>query len=229
MSNADDVQPVDLLARPIYGMSQVDRILHLNAGTARRWIDGYVRSGKHYPPVIREASTGDDIVTWGEFVEARLLAEYRRSGIPMIRMRPTVGRLRELFGEYPLARSRPFVADQELVYQVQNEVGLDKGLYLVVVARSGQMMLAPSAASFANAVDWGVGNDVVRRLHPRGYESPVVVDPLMAFGSPAVRGVRTDALAEQHRAGDPVWFLADIYELPEQDVRAALAFSEAAA
>ena len=54
---------VDLLNRPTYGLAQVDRLLGLPGGTARRWIDGYERAGKRYPPVVRESSTGDEIAT----------------------------------------------------------------------------------------------------------------------------------------------------------------------
>ena len=81
---------VDLLNRPTYGLAQVDRLLGLPGGTARRWIDGYERAGKRYPPVVRESSTGDEIATWGEFVETRLLSEYRDAGVPLLRMRPAV-------------------------------------------------------------------------------------------------------------------------------------------
>lgn len=70
---------IDLLARPLYGMTQVDRLLALRRGTARRWIDGYERLVRSYPPVVREESTGDEMVTWGEFVETRFLAEYRHT------------------------------------------------------------------------------------------------------------------------------------------------------
>lgn len=227
MSNNGRMGAVDLLERPMYAMSQVDRLLDLYSGTARRWIDGYTRGSRHYEPIVREQSTDDDVVTWGEFVETRLLAGYRNSGIPIVRMRLTVRRLREEFGSYPLARAKLYFDGQELVYRVQAEVGLEEELQIVVAARSGQLVLSQSAKEFTEAVDWD-GN-VVRRLHPRGKGSPVVVDPLIAFGNPAVRGVRTEVLAEQHRAGDPVWFLADIYELPEEHIRAALDYEEVAA
>src|SRR5690242_18569146 len=102
-----------LLDRPVYGMAQVDHLLGLHPGTARRWIDGYERSGKHYPPVVRVEPTGSDIVTWGEFVEARLLSEYRRAGSSLQRMRPAVEALREVFHpRYPLAHAKPFLSVQ---------------------------------------------------------------------------------------------------------------------
>ena len=91
---------------------------------ARRWIDGYDRGGVHYPPVVRAECTRDEEVTWGEFVETRLLAEFRARGASMRRLRPAVVRLREEFGRYPLAHARPFldIDGRELVRHVQQEM-----------------------------------------------------------------------------------------------------------
>jgi hypothetical protein len=85
---------VNLQDRPVYGLSQVDRILGLPPRTAKRWIVGYRRSRKVIPPVVRPETTGDEIVTWGEFVEVWLLSEYKSAGVPMVNMRPAVEVLR---------------------------------------------------------------------------------------------------------------------------------------
>jgi hypothetical protein len=140
---------ISVLDRRVYGLSDVDRLLALPPGTARRWIDGYDRRGVHYPPVVRPERTRDEDVTWGEFVETRLLAEFRARGASMHRLRPAVVRLREEFGRYPLAHARPFVDvdGRELVRHVQQEVGIT-GNELLVVFRSGQaMMSAPVQSS----------------------------------------------------------------------------------
>ena len=71
-----------ILDRPVYGVSEAAGLLGLRSDRARAWLDGYERSGVRYPPVIREEPTGDDIVTWGEFVELGYLREYRRKGVP---------------------------------------------------------------------------------------------------------------------------------------------------
>ena len=126
---------IDLQDRPVYGFGQVDHILGLKAGTSQRWIDGYRRAGKSYPPVIRPEQTGDEIVKWGEFIEARLLAEYRDEGVPLARMRPAVEKLREeLNARYPLASAKTWIAveGRELVRKVQDDVGLDRRLLIVV-------------------------------------------------------------------------------------------------
>lgn len=214
---------INLLDRPVYGMAQVDRLLALPGGTARRWIDGYERGGKQYPPVVRFEPTGDEIVTWGEFVETRLLSEYRSAGVPMVRMRPAVERLRETYGKYPLAHARPFVNEKELVLTVQEDVGLAKELRLVLV-RNGQIVLTEPAQSFFDSAQYSVTSDVVERLRPVSDVAHVFLDPLRQFGEPVVRSVRTEIIAEQLRAGETIDSIVETYELDRPLVEDALRY-----
>lgn len=212
----------DLLDRPVYGMGQVDYLLGLTPGTARRWIDGYTRARKSYAPLVRVEPTGEEIVTWGEFVETRLLSEYRDAGALTKRMRPAIERLREMFDtRYPLAHARPFVAGRELVLQVQESVGLDRDLQLVVI-RNDQIVLTEAAGSFYAAAEYD--DDVVRRLRPVTTIPDVVIDPLRQFGEPVVRSVRTEIIAEQVRAGESMDAIATIYELDRKLVEAAVRY-----
>jgi len=239
-----------LLERPVYGFTQVDSLLSLRAGTARRWIDGYDRGGRHYEPVVRVHSTGDPTVTWGEFVETNLLAQFRNKHVPMRRMRPVVERLRARYGTYPLARARAYVVDRQLVHDVQEDVGLPKGLALVEVLASGQLVLTrPAHAFFATAefteddpqllsaqgadalvwaeLDGELDPDAfVLRLAPRGRANAVRLDPDYGFGEPTVRGrnIRTDVLAEAVRAGDSIPSVASGWSLSIEDVTAAVDF-----
>ncbi len=218
--------PVEILERPVYGLSQVDRLIGLKAGTARRWIEGYERGSRTYPPVVREDPTGEDIVTWGEFVEARLLAEYRDAGVSMHRMRPAVERLREQFEtKYPLAHARPFleVAGRELVYRVQEDVGLEQELRLVVV-RNNQVVLAPPAEKFTRSIEFHRDTGIAERMYPVPDLREVVIDPLRQFGEPVVRSVPTEVIAEQIRAGDRIEMIAELYELRPDQVEAAIRY-----
>lgn len=215
---------IDLLSRPVYGMAQVDWILRLTPGTARRWIDGYDRGGKHYDPIVRVDTTGDEIVTWGEFTETRLLSEFR-DGVPMVHMRPAVKRLRELFGRpYPLAHALPWLETEgrELVLRVQEEVGLDAHFQLIVL-RNDQLMLTLPTDRFVRSMEWD-DSGVARRMHPLPELDRVVLDPLRQFGEPVVRSVPTAVIAEQVRAGDRIAMIADLYELSEDDVEQAIRY-----
>ena len=102
-------ESISLLEQPVYRMDQVDRLLGTPNGAARNWIDGCRRGRSSYGPLIRAARTGSDTVTWGEFVAARLIAEYRDRGVDVFRLRPAIVALREAFrAPYPLAIARPF-------------------------------------------------------------------------------------------------------------------------
>lgn len=212
-----------LLDRAIYSYSDVDRLVGLRSGTARRWLEGYTRDRKFYAPVLREEPTDSDSVTWGEMVESRLLAEYRNRDVPVQRLRPAIVALRSEFGRYPLAHARPFldVEGRDLVRLVQERVGLEPPLQLVVV-RNGQLVLTAPAEQFQSAV--GYVDDVVAHLKPDVRTPDVVMDPRRAFGQPAIRGVKTEALAEDYRAGTGRDALADLYDLSLEQVDEAIRF-----
>jgi uncharacterized protein (DUF433 family) len=221
------VETIDLLDRPVYGIAQVDGLLGLTVGTGRRWIDGYSRGGKTFPPVVRETHTGDELVTWGEFAEARLLAEYRNSGVPIVHMRPAVDRLREeLNVAYPLALASPWLAAEgnELVRRVQDAVGLKAGLRFIVV-RNGQISLNLPLQRFVTSADFGVNGEYVHRINPFPERTPDVwLDPLRRSGDPTIRATPTAVIAEQFRAGDSVAMLARIYELSDDWIEQAIRY-----
>lgn len=230
---------IDLQDRPVYGFAQVDRILGLKPSTAERWIDGYSRGGKDYPPVIRMERTRDEVVTWGEFIEARLLSQYRDEGALVAKIRPAVERLREeLNTPYPLASAKTWlgVSGRELVRKVQEDVGLDRRLLLVVVRNDQQMIdWSPQAQEFADSLHWqpaGRGkrkHQVVGRLNPDPAIRDVVVDPLQRFGEPSTRGVPTEVIRELYAAGDPIEMIAELYHLPRHVVEAAVRYELRAA
>lgn len=218
-----DHMVISMLDRAIYSYADVDRLVGLHSGTSRRWLEGYARSGKFYEPILREHPIGIDQVTWGEMVEARLLAEFRSRDVTVQRLRPAVELLREEFGRYPLAQAHPFldVEGRELVRVVQEKVGLDRSLQLVVI-RNGQSMMAAATERFSNAVEYDDG--VVGRLRPDPRTPHVLMDPARSFGQPAIRSVRTEILAENFRAGSGREELADLYDLSPAQVDEAIRF-----
>ena len=137
-----------ILERPVYGVVEAAGLLGLRSDRVRAWLDGYAREGVRYAPVIRPEPTGDDLVTWGEFVELGYLREYRRKGVPLQRLRPVIDELRrELGTPYPLATAKPFIADKDLVLTLQEKSDLPGPIAIVV--RSGQqIILAADAQRF---------------------------------------------------------------------------------
>jgi uncharacterized protein (DUF433 family) len=221
--------PATVLDRPVYGMSQAARLLGLRSDSLRRWIDGYERAGTTYPPVIREERTGADVVTWGEFVEAGYLREYRARRVSLQYLRPVIALLRDEIGvPYPLATLQPYTSGRHLALEVQQTVGLDPALSIVVLGRDGGLQLADPAQSFVEKVDFaGQGNRDAERLYPLGRHVPIVLDPERGFGEPTLRGgARTDVVAELVAAGEDATRVAEMYGITVTDVAAAVSYEE---
>lgn len=213
-----------LLERRLYSFADVDDLARLPPGTARRWLEGYDRGGKSYRPLLRERASGNELATWGEFVEADLVGRYRRKDVSVLQLRPVIERLRdELQTPYPLALERPLVLNHQLIRAAQTEFHVPRQLELVIEdLKTRQLRLAPIVEDFIESVDYE--EDVAVRLRPIGKESPVQIDPLRAFGRPTVRSVRTERIAEAFMAGDSIEGLAEIYELPLEHIEAAIRF-----
>jgi uncharacterized protein (DUF433 family) len=215
------------LQRPVYGMSQAARLLSLRTDGLRRWTDGYERGGVSYAPVIREERTGSDLVTWGEFVEAGYLREYRARNVSLQYLRPVLALLRKELGVfYPLATLKPYTTGRQLALEVQKTVGLDPALNLVIIGRDGSLQLADPAQAFVEKVDFAnEGNGDAERLYPLGRSVPIVLDPEHGFGEPTLAvGVRTEVVAELVAAGERRERVAAMYKIDLVEVDAAVTY-----
>lgn len=219
---------ISLLDREIYGFGQVDRILELSKGTAKRWIDGHERLGTRYEPVVRPERTGSPTVTWGEFVETRLISEYRSAGINIFRMRPTIEALRHEFGvRHPLATARPFldVEGWELVQRVQDETNLDRSLWFVI--RSKQMILPSMALQrFQEVAEYDDEGTVIRF----NLAENVVLDPDFASGEPTIKGrrLRVSDIVKAAAAGESGESIRAMWHLTDEQYSDAVRYSKIA-
>lgn len=225
---------VSLLDRPVYTFREVDRLLGLNQGTSRRWIDGYTRGGRTYSPIVREEATGEKWVTWGEFTETRLLSEYRRvDDIRIKKLRVIVDFLRREFGQrYPLAYSRLFldVEGREILMRAQHDAGVDDDLALVV----GTGQLAMRTQRFVDAATFavdpgapGMAADIAVKFQADPRYPDIAVDPEHKSGRPTVAGrsILVTTLADMVDAGDKVSDVAEWYDLTSDQVQQAVDFT----
>jgi uncharacterized protein (DUF433 family) len=216
---------VVMLEREMFTVMEAARLLRVPDATLRWWLDGGPRRGKVYPPVIRPKATGSTTVTWGEFVEAGLLRQYRRiHDVPLPALRAFIDRARQQFGVmYPLAHHRPYVgAGRQLILDIQDEIGLDAEYCLVAVAND-QLLLTGPAEAFVTRVEWDEDLPAAWRPHDDP-ASPVRMEPLRRFGRPSVHGVSTDVIWEQLEAGADFDEVADTFALEPDDVRWAHAY-----
>lgn len=218
-----------MLDREVYVYAEVDRLIGLPSGTAKRWINGYERGGKAYEPILRVAPRDTQWVTWGEFVEARMLAEYRdRRKVPIARQREAIERLRVMFNlRYPLAYLRPFLSahDRELT-MTGDEVGLPDA---EMVIRTGQALLGDARwlAEAATLSHDDLGEAVIVEL-PVDSEFPdIVVNPTRYSGQPTFVGRRVSpvTIAGMANSGERPEDLAADFGLSLQQVKDAIGYT----
>jgi uncharacterized protein (DUF433 family) len=222
-----------LLDRQVYLYSEVDRLVGLSGGTARRWINGYERGGRWYEPILRTTAVDTEWVTWGEFVEARILAEYRDKNIPTARLRAAVEGLRVIFGvRYPLAHLRPYLAAERGELAVDRQ-GIDPndepGLML---ASTRQLLLTEPSRAVIDTATLAVdehGEKFAAELVPDHDFPGIVLNPDRFGGQPTFAGrrVQVATIAGMAAAGDPVADLAADYGLSLAQVQAAIRYTAA--
>lgn len=214
-----------VLDREMYAETEAARLLQVAPSTLHYWLEGGVRRRKRYLPVLRPESTGSKTVTWGEFVEAGLLRQYRRvHNVPMPELRAVIDRLRADLGvPHPLAHARPFIGPgRKLLLEAQESAGLPGPYWLVAVA-DGQPTLTPPSETFYERVDWD--DDVADGWRPADDpKSPVRMRPDERFGLPAIGGVKTEIIWEHLEADETLSEVADELALSMEEVRWALAY-----
>jgi uncharacterized protein (DUF433 family) len=214
----------------LYAVREAARLLQMTPITLRRWLEGGRVSGTFYAPVIRQEPTGSDIVTWGEYLEAGMLWEFRKMRrVPLQGMRPFIDELRRIDGsKYPLADFQPDVdiRKRELVLRAQERVGLEETTYFLrrvgsrTQAGGWQTQWAEPVRRFIERVEFDV--HVARRHFPLGKEKPVVIDPEVVFGIPQVQGIRTEIIGETYAELGNETEVAEDWGLTPDEVRAAL-------
>lgn len=230
------VSALTVLERELYSVNEAARLLttpnrKVHPTTLRRWLEGGSRKGVEYAPVLRPEPTGSDSVTWAEFVEAGLLAQFRRS-LSLQRLRPLIVALRREFGvPYPLAHFRPLIdpGSKQVVLDLQRELGTPKSLWLVLQPRSGRgsvegfqsMIWSPAVEAHLQTVHFDEAGRTVR-MQPLGDGTSVVIDPAKSFGIPTIAGIRTETIAELVWAGEPVTEVARDFDLTVDQVGEAL-------
>ena len=183
------------------------------------------------PPVLRPEATTNSTLTWGEFLEAGWVREYRHTHqVPLQTLRRYLADRRERDGKrYPLAYRQPFVIAGPSLAETA-----DTGTDNLVVSRypDGQMVLDPRAKAFVSHVVFAdIGDAAANKIAAQWLPAPtrfpdVKVDPLRSSGRPTVDGIRTEILHEFVTAGDAVPQLAKIYEMEPSLIRQATDFEQ---
>jgi uncharacterized protein (DUF433 family) len=220
-----------LLGIGLYTVADAARLLHMPAGTARRWLNGYSygdRGEQHHsaplwPTDIAPVDDNPRGLSFRDLMELRMVHALVSNGVPLQAVRRGIEIARSEIGEdRPLSTARLKTDGVSWFLQVGQQTAEPRLVDLV--KRRGQYGFhALIAPSFQDVDFEGIEP---ARWWPVGHGAGIVLDPRRCFGSPIVTeyGVPTAALALTARAEGSEAAVARYYEIPVKAVRNAIEF-----
>lgn len=226
------------LGTGIYTPTEAAVLLHEEARTVRRWAFGYhrnrpMRGRAYHPPLLVRTDLpdveGEKALTFVELIELLYIRAFEQANVPWSAIKEAANVAARLFKTaHPFALRQLYVDPKSLYAAIREEDGQES---LVQLLGHGQHAITPLVKPYLDQLEFDV-NDVATRWWPMGKDGGVVIDPLIAFGSPVVEAVsiRTKVLndaviAERRVYGEgAVDRVAWIYDISPEHVRTALRF-----
>lgn len=209
---------VPRLYAPAYSTSEAARYARTHRSNIAYWY--YSTSSRG--PVLGEREKGKQL-SYLQLIEVAFVATFLRQGITLRRIRKAHQYLSKSFAQrFPFAHFRLKTEGRHILLDLPEEE-LDRDPDRIVVTdEAGQLawprLLAERFEEFEYedflAVKW----------HVRGQESPITIDPRIAFGAPSVRGVPTWVVKDSYRAGETPEAIRKNYRLSEEELASALQF-----
>lgn len=161
-------------------------------------------------------------LSYFQLIEVAVVAAFRKAGVPMKNIRAARAyAANELKSEHPFAQYR-FKENAKHLYLDSQQIDLKEGTVLQA-DQGGQLQWE---AVIGRLREFEYEGDVALRWHVAGEKSPIIIDPRIAFGAPAVRGTPTWIIRGRYEAGESNSDIAEDFGLEPQEVREALKFEE---
>jgi uncharacterized protein (DUF433 family) len=224
---ADDIR----FTRPLYTVAQAARYVGMPPSTLTAWAKGYTKHFPDRPPVVQgpvitaipPGSPGGPTVPFIGLVEATVVQAFRRTGLPLQRVRKALQVLADQGElEHALASKRLYTDGAEVLYEYANEAG-DQMLRLLTVVSSGQRVFHEVIVDYLSRISfddaWATG-----LVLPVTGPELLRVDPVVASGDPIFLhgGAPLSAVVSRHKAGESTRSIAADYEVPASDIEEAL-------
>jgi len=220
---------VDPVAGGFYTVQEAARLLNIQGSQKiTGWLKGW-RGGsapviqRQYAPIERVQELG-----FWDLMEARFVHHFREQGVSLQSLRRAAETARaELKQDHPFATSNvKFLTDRKEVF-LKTAKDLRDNMLLNLVTKQFAMYEVLEEV-LAKGVEFDPSSGLASRWTPKPKEFPaIVVDPLVAYGQPAIdrEGVPTDALYAAWKAeGGNIRAVSDWYEVDEALVRQAVEF-----
>lgn len=216
--------PLDdsILGQGVYTPREAARLVGRTPQQVLRWTRG---SGTDEPLWHAHYQFIEDSteISFLDLVEVRVVASMRKAGISMQAIRFAMKLAQDKYNiERPLA-SQNFKTDGAGI--LMDAVEKDDEFVSLSSKFPGQKVFRDIVSQSLNDLEYD--QELAARWRPTGYAS-VIIDPKRFFGDPLLDefGISTGTLHSEFKEFGDANYLANIYEVPIQAVRQAIAFEE---
>jgi len=168
-------------------------------------------------PPVTPGLGEQEAVAFVDLMEVAAVSKLRKKGFSFKRIRQINAYCRLYLKERrPLVTQKFKMAGQDIFLDEDFDILVDVG------REAGMLAWREVLKPFLEDVEYE--NELARRWWPLGKERMVVVDPDYGFGLPVVQGtgVRTEIIAERHRAGDGIDEIAYDFDVTPKQIEDAL-------
>jgi uncharacterized protein (DUF433 family) len=156
-----------------------------------------------------------------QLIEVAVVAAFRKAGVPMKRIRAARAYAATMLkSEYPFAEYR-FKENGRHLFLDSAHIDL-KDNTVLQADESGQLAWESVIGRLREFEYEHPG--IVLKWHVGGPSSPIIIDPRISFGAPAVRGTPTWIIRGRYDAGESDSDIADDFGIKRDEVREALKF-----
>jgi uncharacterized protein (DUF433 family) len=211
------------LTVPAYRVFEAARYARTSPQTIGNWEE--LRGNKRGVVSARDNREG---LSYLQLIEVGVVAAMRKSGVSLKKIREAREYLCEEFeSDFPFARYR-FKTDGKALLMDYDQLAKSDKNKLLELNESGQLAWNEVLSGLLHEFEYDTEIETVLRWRVAGYDSPVRLDPRVAFGAPHVNGIATWILGERWKSGESVPDIAEDYVLSRSAVMAALEFEQIA-
>lgn len=218
-------------SEPLYTIPQAARLVGMNPGTLETWAHGYERQVAGRPtvkqgPVITsvEHAPGQRSIPFIGLVEATVVQAFRRSQLPMQRIRKAL----EVLGaegelDHALASRALYTDGANVLYDYANSAD-DMQLRLLTVVISGQVVFHDLIDEYLKRITFDHDLWATELVVPVTPNPVLRVAPSVAGGDPIFMngGAPLSAVYSRWRGGESVESIAADYGVPLADINEAI-------
>ena len=219
----------DALSAPAYSNAEASRLTRLTRWRVARWMQGYRYAGKEYRPVIRREGDGQSpYVSFLDLIDMLFVRRFVERGFSIPHLRKALKEAREYLGTPHFARNTFFTSSEKIILQMPQDGSM------VALLTGGQQAIRDLVKQVFPKLDFEdvTEHGFVNRWYPDGRDGHILIDPLICFGRPTIKGrsIATENVYDLYRGeNERVEPVQQWFGLPVPEIQAAIRFEAALA